>query len=49
MNARHEAIAGYAEQMAGTDFDLDSDLESAGVAYLVKTVLEPLLLRDDAT
>ncbi len=35
--ARHEAIAGYAEEMAGTNLDLDPDLESAGIEYLVKT------------
>jgi hypothetical protein len=28
--ARHEAIATYAAEMAGTDLDLDRDLESAG-------------------
>lgn len=35
--ARHDAIADYAAEMAGTNFDLDSDLESAGVEHLVKT------------
>jgi hypothetical protein len=35
--ARHEAIAAYAEEMAGTAYDLDPDLESAGIEYLVKT------------
>jgi hypothetical protein len=29
--ARHEAIAAYAAEMAGTDFDLDSDLELAAM------------------
>ena len=34
--ARHEAIANYAEEMAGTRFDLDPALESAGIERLVK-------------
>ena len=34
--ARHEAIAAYAAQMAGTNLDLDTDLESAGIEHLVK-------------
>ena len=35
--ARHEAIAAYAAQVAGTKLDLDPDLESAGIDHLVKT------------
>ena len=35
--ARHEAIAGYATEMAGTHLDLDTDLESAGIEHLVTT------------
>ena len=35
--ARHDAIANYASEMAGTNLDLDSDLESAGIEHLVKT------------
>jgi len=35
--ARHAAIADYAAEMAGTDLDLDSDLELAGIEHLVKT------------
>jgi hypothetical protein len=35
--ARHEAIAAYAAQIAGTDLDLDPDLESAGIDHLLKT------------
>lgn len=35
--ARHDAIAAYAREMAGTDFDLNTDLESAGIEYLVGT------------
>jgi hypothetical protein len=35
--------------MASTEFDVDSGLESAGVTFLLKTVSEPLSLRDDAT
>ena len=34
---RHDAIAAYAAEMAGTDFDLDRDLESAAVEHLVRT------------
>ncbi len=34
--ARHDAIAAYAAEMAGTDLDLDRELESAGVEHLVK-------------
>jgi hypothetical protein len=35
--ARRDAIAGYAAEMAGTNFDLDPELESAGVEHLVRT------------
>jgi hypothetical protein len=35
--ARHEAIAAFAAEMAGTHLDLDSDLESAGIEHLVNT------------
>ena len=35
--ARHDQIAAYATEMAGTDFDLDPDLEAAGIDRLVKT------------
>lgn len=34
---RLEAIAAYASEMAGTPFDLDADLESAGIEHLAKT------------
>jgi len=34
---RNEAIAAYAAEMAGTDLDLDHELESAGIEHLVKT------------
>lgn len=34
--ARHTAIAVYAAEMAGTDLDIDRDLESAGIQHLVK-------------
>ena len=34
---RHDAIAVYATEMAGTHLDLDADLESAGIEHLVKT------------
>jgi hypothetical protein len=32
--ARHAAITAYAEGMAGTEFDLDPDLEAAGIEHL---------------
>lgn len=35
--ARHDAIAAYAAQMAGTQLDLDADLESAGIEHLINT------------
>lgn len=34
---RHESIANYAAEMAGTNFDLDPVLEAAGVEHLVRT------------
>lgn len=33
--ARHDAIAAFAEEMAGSNVDLDTDLESAGVEHLL--------------
>ena len=35
--ARREAIAAYATDMAGTGFDIDPDLEAAGIAHLIAT------------
>ena len=35
--ARHSAISAFAAEMAGSSFDLDTDLESAGVEHLLKT------------
>jgi hypothetical protein len=35
--ARQDAIAAYALEMAGADFDLDSDLESAAIEHLRKS------------
>ena len=35
--ARHDAIASYAAETAGTNLDLDADLEAAGIEHLVKT------------
>lgn len=35
--ARHEAIAVYATETAGTHLDLNADLESAGIEHLVNT------------
>ena len=35
--ARHDAIATYATEMAGTDLDLAPDLEAAGIEHLVRT------------
>lgn len=37
LKARHDAIAAYAEEMAGTALDLDTDLEAAGIEHLLKT------------
>jgi hypothetical protein len=34
--ARHKEIADWAAEMAGTDLDLDPDLEGAGIEQLVK-------------
>ena len=39
--ARHAEIAAYAAEMAGSGFDLDTDLESAGIEHLLKTGKEP--------
>jgi len=35
--ARHDAIAAWAADMAGTNLDLDPDLESAEIECLLKT------------
>ena len=35
--ARHDAIAAYAAEIAGTDLDLDPALESAGIEHILKT------------
>ncbi|MEO8128434.1 MAG: hypothetical protein ABJF23_21025 [Bryobacteraceae bacterium] len=35
--ARHDAIQAYATEMAGTQLDLDADLESAGIEHLLKS------------
>ena len=35
--ARHSAISAYAAEMAGSSFDLDTDLESTGIEHLLKT------------
>lgn len=35
--ARHEAIAAYAAEFAGTEHDLDPLLEAAATEYLIKT------------
>jgi hypothetical protein len=35
--ARHDAIAAYASEMAGTPFDLNPELETAGIRHLTKT------------
>jgi predicted transcriptional regulator len=34
--AQHEAIASFASESAGTSFDLDPDLEAAGIEHLLK-------------
>jgi hypothetical protein len=33
---RHDQIAAYAAEMAGTDLDLDPDLEAAGIEHLLR-------------
>ena len=33
--SRHDQIAAYAVEMAGTDLDLDGGLESAGIEHLL--------------
>ena len=33
----HDAIAAWAGEMAGTDLDLDPDLESAGIEHLLES------------
>jgi hypothetical protein len=33
---KHDGIAAYAVEMAGTSSDLDSDLEAAGIEHLLK-------------
>jgi len=33
----HDAIAAYAAEVAGTDLDLDRELESAGIEHLAKS------------
>jgi predicted transcriptional regulator len=35
--SRHDAIAAFAAEAAGTPFDLDTDLEAAGIEHLIKT------------
>jgi hypothetical protein len=35
--ARHDRIAAYAAEMAGTVLDLDPDIEATGIEYLVQT------------
>jgi hypothetical protein len=39
--ARHAAISAYAEEMAGTNDDLDPVLEAAGIEHLLKTGKDP--------
>ena len=36
--ARHDAIASYATEMAGTRLDLDADLESAATEHILNTI-----------
>lgn len=36
--SRHDAIAAFAAQAAGTSLDLDDELEAAGIEHLVETV-----------
>jgi hypothetical protein len=39
--ARHDAIAAYASEVAGTDLDIDHNLESAGIEHLMKMGRKP--------
>jgi hypothetical protein len=39
--ARHDAMAAFAAENAGTAWDFDADLEAAGVEHLLKTVKAP--------
>jgi hypothetical protein len=39
--ARHEAIASWAAEAAGTNLDLDPDLEAAGIEHLVSRRRRP--------
>lgn len=34
--ARHDAISAFAEEMAGSEFDLDPELEAAGIEHLLR-------------
>jgi hypothetical protein len=34
----HDQIAAYAAEMAGTDLDVDPNLEVTGIEHLLKTV-----------
>ena len=38
---RHDAIAAYAAEMAGTKFDLDPDWEAAGIEHWLDTAKPP--------
>jgi hypothetical protein len=38
--ARRDAVAAYASEMAGTDLDLDPQLEAAGIEHLTKMQLK---------
>jgi hypothetical protein len=33
----HDEIAAYAERYAGTEFDLDEELEAAGIEHILET------------
>ena len=39
--ARGEALRAYAIEMAGTELDLDRELEAAGVEHLLESTPEP--------
>jgi hypothetical protein len=40
---RHDAIAAYAAEMAGTDLDLDPQLEAAGIEYWWRTTKDEVI------
>ena len=46
--ARHDAIAAYAQEMAGTEFDLDPLLAAASAQHLLATTVAPTFRKKPA-